>query len=268
MICTMGRELIISPEVEAKRKRVEELRQEYLALFTQKDQMLNVEMSDLNIRYIKLIGQLKYECFKLSVEVRALKMKVELAQASINRGEMPDVDSIVNIVSARLEDYYKMVQHQAQAVKAAREAESISVDDIKELKDLYRLLVKRLHPDLHPSQDQRMVDLYIQGQAAYRSLNLPMLREIVMRIDIDADIDDLVAKKETLDEMIERLEGQIAQMRADIEKLNSTFPFDHRDKLSDEEWITNERNELMKEREQLEAQKKMYEERFNLQTTL
>lgn len=47
----MERELIISPEVEAKRKMVEELRQEYLTLFTQKDQMLNVEQSDLNIRY-------------------------------------------------------------------------------------------------------------------------------------------------------------------------------------------------------------------------
>lgn len=264
----MERELIISPEVEAKRRRVEELRQEYLSLFTQKDQMLNVEMSDLNIRYIKLIGQLKYECFKLSVEVRALKMKVELAQASINRGEMPNVDNIISMVNARLADYYKIVEQQAQTVKDARTAESISCDDVKELKDLYRLLVKRLHPDLHPNQDQRMIDLYIQGQAAYRSLNLPMLREIVMRIDIDADMDDLVAREETLDEMIVRLESQIAQLRADIERLNNSFPFDHRDKLSDEEWITSERNALMQEREQLEAQKKMYEERFNIQTTL
>ena len=74
--------ITISPEVEKLHTEIESLRKDFLRLYTQKDELINVERDDLEVKYTKLIGQQQYENFSLEVEVRALKMKVELAQAS------------------------------------------------------------------------------------------------------------------------------------------------------------------------------------------
>ena len=57
-------------------------------------------------------------------------------------------------------------------------APPLSEEESKEMRDLYRLLVKQLHPDLHPDQSDREAALFLQVQAAYKICDLYKLREI------------------------------------------------------------------------------------------
>lgn len=257
-------QLTTSPESEAQKEKMEQLQREFLQLYTERDRMINEERDDLYIRYVNLIGKDKYENFKLSVEVRALKMKLELVQAAINRNCRPDLNDIQRNVDAQLEDYYEKVRLQADAIKEVQDAITISQLEAEELRQLYHMLVKRLHPDLHPDQTEKMKELFLQGQTAYRTHNIPLLREIMMRIDMDGDVDDLLSHTETIGQIMERLEKQIADIRREIDLLNESFPFTLRDLLPNSAWIQEQQEELGHEREQLEAQKKMYEERFML----
>jgi len=259
-------QMTISPETVAEQQEVERLKREFLQLYTERDRMLNEERDDLYIRYVNLIGKDKYDNFRLSVEVRALKMKVEMAQAAINRNRRPNVFDIQRSVDSQLCDYYESVRQQAKAIKEAQNAASISAYDAQELHQLFRMLVKRLHPDLHPDLPEKMKDLFVQGQTAYRTHNLTLLREIIMRLDIDSDVDNLLCREETTEQTIERLKNQTADMRREIELLNASFPFNLRAVLFDPTWIHEQQEEMRREREQLEAQKRMYEERFALLT--
>lgn len=243
---------------------MERLKCEFLRLYTERDRMLNEERDDLYIRYVNLIGKDKYDNFRLSVEVRALKMKVEMAQAAINRNQRPNVYDIQKSVDNQLKDYYESVKQQAEAIKQAQDAACISTYDAQELRQLFRMLVKRLHPDLHPDQAERMKNLFLQGQTAYRTHNLTLLREIIMRLDIDDNIDDLLSREETMAQTIERLRQQTADMRREIERLCASFPFNLRAQLTDPTWVHEQQEEMQRERELLEAQKRMYEERFSL----
>jgi len=258
-------DITISPAIESLRKEIEALRKEFLRLYTRKNDMLHVERDDLYIKYLNLIGKDKYEIFCLSVEVRALKMKCELAQAAINRNEHPDAFLINRQVDKQLKDYYLQISDQADAIKAAQEAEMINSFDLEEMQNLFRLLVKRLHPDLHPDQPEVMKDLFIQGLTAYRTHNMQLLREIIMRLDLNKDIDEFVSKGEdSLEQIVERLKAQIAEIESDIETLQATFPFNIRKEIMDPEWIQREKEEMERERRELEEQKELYGQRLHL----
>ncbi|MFA6718405.1 MAG: hypothetical protein WCS15_04920, partial [Prevotella sp.] len=163
--------ITISPEVEKLHAEIESLRKDFLRLYTQKDELINVERDDLEVKYTKLIGQQQYENFSLEVEVRALKMKVELAQAALNRGQQPKLLDIEEEVNRQLKQYYDQLRAQAEIIEAAQAAQTVDPYDLTEMHDLFRLLVKRLHPDLHPDLPENMKDLFIQGQTAYRTFN-------------------------------------------------------------------------------------------------
>lgn len=257
------KELMVSPMTESQRAELETVRREYLSLYTKKDEMLNQERDDLYVRYVRLIGTDKYENFKLSVEVRALRLKVALVQASVNRGEKPNVKDIEQKVDAKLEDYYMEVEQQAAAIRVAKNALLIGQHDLKEIRELYRMLVRRLHPDLNPNQSEQQKDLFLQGQSAYRNHNLTMLREIIMRLEIDADLDDLLSRAtESWREMLARLQGQIEQLHKEIADLETSFPFNHRTLLLDPIWIHQQKEELKKEHKELREQKQAYAERY------
>lgn len=258
--------IVISPSTIEKKAEVERLRQEFLKLYTEKDRLLNEDRDDLYVRYVNLIGKEKYDNFQLSVEVRALKMKVEMAQAALNRDERPNMIVIQMEVDARLQDYYKQINEQAEAIRLAEEARLINKYDAAEMQQLFRVLVKRLHPDLHPDLSEELKDLFIQGQTAYRTHNLTQLRNIIMRLDLEDDAEDVLLREETIDEVIKRLKEQIDDMKQCIEELHAAFPLNMRQQLLNPAWVHEQKEELKKEREELEQQKQMYTERLNLLT--
>jgi len=257
-------ELIINPEQEALKSEMESLRTEFLRCYTEKDRLLSEDHDDLYVRYMDAVGRMKFENFQLEVEVRSLKLKVELAQAAVNRNERPNVAAIERQVSRDLRDYYRKIEAQAEELRAAKEVLLISEFDMQEMRDLFRTLAKRLHPDLHPAQPDHLADLFIQAQTAYRMHNLAKLREIVLRLDMDASADAGSLKGELPEETIARLKAQIQHLKQDIELIQSQFPFNLRSQLLDPAWVHEQQAAERKRREELERQKEMYEDRFSL----
>jgi len=257
-------------ERDARVALAEQLRRRYLDLFTRYEYMITIERDTLYTNYIMLIGQDKFENFKLAVEVRGLKMKVELAQAAVNRDERPDVDAIEQEVIERMDRYYQAVAEQAEALQAANEATMIPPETITEARNVYRVLVKRLHPDLHPEQSEETNDLFIKAQAAYHNLDVKALREILLRIDVGEPISTIADKVdlETLENTIQRLQEQIARLEEKIGRLDLSFPFVLRDKITDPEWIAKQKEELATERKRLEELRDKYTDRFRLLTDL
>jgi len=257
--------LALDPKTELLKAEVEELRKRFIALYTQKEALLSTEKDDLYIRYLQEIGQTQYENYKLQVEVRASKRKVELAQSLINRDQKPDVKLIDSQVSTELKEHYEQIEQQQKELKAAQKAGTISKFDLTEMRDIYRVLVKRLHPDLNPEQNEPEAELFVKAQAAYHTQNLGLLREMIMRLKMDEDVDTLVNKsEETLDDMKTRLQRQIAEIEHDIAYLRTTFPFNMRTLLDDPDALAKAKEELKQKNEELTEQKRLYEERFRL----
>ena len=262
-------ELSLTPEGVRLREELTLLRKEYADLYAQKEIMVNDERETLYVFYLNTVGQLNYELFCLSVELSALKLKVQLAQAAVNRSERVDVTKIEKEINKQMNEYYAQIKQQAQQLELAQKA--VLMDDVraKEIKELYRLLVKRLHPDLHPYQSDKMNDLFLQVQTAYHTQNLEMLQNIVLRIDLDKiDDDDNQFTTDTVTVYVASLQTQIEKIKKEIAQLEESFPFIYRECLKDEAWIENEKAQLKERIEQFKNEKEIYEDRFNLLTEL
>lgn len=257
------RNLELSTESKILREELEQTKHEYATAFAQLDYMNNHERESLNILYLNTIGREEYENYKLNIEVKSLKMKVEYAQITLNRNEKPDVKQIEKEVNYILNEFYNNLKKKAVELEMAQDTMFIRTDDMNELKAIYKMLVKRLHPDLHPDQEPWEKDMFYMAQFAYKTANLGKLHEILMKLEVE----DKTIKFDSNDEIkayIQKLKESIASIKEQIKLLENSFPFKFKNKLHDKNWIGKRKDELAEERKNLEAEKSKYAERWEL----
>ena len=123
-------------------------------------------------------------------------------------------------------------------------------------KRLYRKLVHRLHPDLHPDQTEWERELFLKVQQAYEDRDLERLR--ALEKELDAGMSSASVDNETIEEWEERvakLKELIEVVKKEIEQLENSFPFTYRQKLYDMEWIATQREEIKVRIEKLKKER-------------
>lgn len=215
--------------------RLQKLQKEYAELFEKKDHMVSQEEPFLTAIYVTKISPSAMELFSLQIEVSRLKAKKEAIQAYINRGKKPDLKTIEKQLDEQFAEYYKRLAQEDEDLKSAKEyinAPSLSEEQSKEFKEIYRQLVKRLHPDLHPEQSEADKELFLKVQAAYHSSDLAYLRSVLMKLTNESGDYSYVTP-----DYLDNLEVLINTLKEQIDLLNHSFPFNMREKLADKEWI-------------------------------
>ena len=251
----MTEQMIIHQSTAKLLHKIEELKRESARLFNKRDEMLTYEYPRLYSLYLTEIGQLKYDEFALKTEVKILTLRLALIQAYINRNQAPDFEAIETQVSIEKENYQKILNERMEDIKAAKEymaAPLMTPEESRELKVTYVLLVKKLHPDLNPDQTEREKELFLKTVAAYKTQDLNTLRQILLMLDTDSPE---TLPTDTLQDQIEKLEKTLAGIKERIAELETQFPFDHRDKIYDKEWVA-EQQKLLRESIQALKEKK------------
>lgn len=240
--------------------RLEELKRESASLFNKRDEMITYEAPHLYSVYLTEIGQLKYEEFALQTDVKILSLRLSLIQAYINSNKTPDFEAIEEQIQIEKENYKKILDEKMADIRAAKEymaAPLMSPEECRELKATYQLLVKKLHPDINPNQSERDKELFLKVVAAYKMQDLDALRQILLMLDTDS-IEDLPA--DTLESQIEKLEKTIENIKQRIAELEASFPFDHRDKIFDKEWVAQQQEMLRESIKALTVKKQSLEQ--------
>lgn len=238
----------ITPENKELRARYEMLKREFSELFSLKNEMISHDLPYLTSLYLELIGRKLYEVYCLSLELSILKQRMTLLQAYVNRNEVPDVKAVDKIINVQFAEYQKRIEEEAKKLAAARDyllkGSLLSEEETKELRTIYFMIVKRLHPDVNPNLNEEDKELFIKAQAAYEMLDLDSLRLILISLDLD-NPPPVEAYK--LEEMVEKLTENVRELQSQIDKLNLEFPFILKEKLINEEWVKSELESAQKE---------------------
>lgn len=227
------------------------LKKEYTELFIRKHEMQTYEENMLTALYLSTIGEKKHEIFYLQTQIALLKLRIELIQSYINRNEKPELKAVDQEIRTQFADFQNKLEEDAHQLAAAKEylkTSHFTQEEFQDVKDTYRIIVKRLHPDINPGISEYESDLFMKAQAAYHLCNLTILREILLSLDLNKDS---TAALPELPELVEQLEENIRQLRKQIEKMDQSFPFIYREELRNQEWVTI-------------AQKKLDEDILNL----
>ncbi|CAM4283549.1 J domain-containing protein [Gillisia hiemivivida] len=235
-----------SAENKELTRKLELLHLDFLEHFTRHKDMVENESDILTSLYLEKLGRLQLELLEKQTEASRLKMKMKLMQAAINRDEQPDLKAIEQEINTRLQNYYAQIQAQSAALEEAKKMLShlISEEETQKLKEIFRVLCKRLHPDLNPNQTEKDKDLFIKVKAAYDLQRLSVLQNTLLYLDDPNKEKLLLISSDEKVERIKHLENKIISLRAKIDQLKQSFPFSMEALILDEDYIVQKQEEL------------------------
>ncbi len=230
--------------MELKIRKQEDLYKRYVRLLLEKEKIVKTNFQ-VQQRFIELFGDLRLEMLKVEIEIAKIKKEMEYLVRKKNRNESYDLEEMDDFVNQALEgmraQYERMKEEQTQL----KNKKMLSQEEVKEVKRLYRRLVKLVHPDLNPHQTKEQKELWHQLQEAYRNNDLVWLRELNVLI---------VFKTKGHEEVeIEDLEDKIEVMREEIALLKEEDLYQMRELVFDEEWIEAYKEQYERERSDFEV---------------
>lgn len=116
----------------------------------------------------------------------------------------------------------------------------------QKLKELYRRLVKKLHPDMNENITEREKELWNKVQEAYREGDIDTLEEIYNEINENPvdEVEENEDGREKLEKLIELLRKQRARLLTEIEIIKNDFPYCEKEFLEDEDAVARKQQEL------------------------
>lgn len=213
--------LIIHPEVTSLKDQISQLIFQY-------DNLMSHVGPEIERQYVLEFGIFEYELYNLELKIDKLKRKLQLIQIEINHGNSIDLDKIEKILDEEFEEYEKQVQAQIDEIKSLEEntPEKLSESDTKKLKKLYRMLVKKLHPDLNPNQTFFELNLFYRAVYCFEHGDLKGLESVA------AILPENAGEETTQIEDLKRLVQEYGDKIMDLKK---KYPFNKKELLEDEE---------------------------------
>ncbi|MFV0267762.1 MAG: hypothetical protein ACK5HT_11565 [Draconibacterium sp.] len=133
------------------------------------------------------------------------------------------ISAIEKLLDEEFAEYQEKLNEQIDKMNAALErgkGEFLTAEETKELKTLYRTVVKALHPDIHPNVSKAQIKLFQKAVDAYENGDLNALRiikEMVAEPALPEQSENgvavLIKEKERLLKMFELIKEQITEIR-------------------------------------------------------
>ena len=240
-------EIILNLEYENLKKELLKKRTELSMLVLQRDELKYVICKNIETKYMLELGSLEYCLYQSECIIMRLKRKVELIQMRINRQEKIDVATIDELLDEQFREYQQKLEEKIKKMNEAIErdnGEVLTEQQVKELKKLYRAIVKALHPDLNPNVTKQQIKLFQNAVTAYKNGDLQTLRIINEMISNNHSEDDNTDNIEKMRDELIRLDRMISSINGDVEKIKSEYPYTMKDILFDKEQLNQRKQEL------------------------
>ena len=228
--------IIEFPDFAKMKTDVERMRTELSMLLLERDELKLVICKNIEMEYMLKLGSLEYKEYELQCDALRLKRKIELIQAKKNRQEKIILAEIDRILDAEFEEYMRQLEEQIKKMNEAlkrSECRFLNDEEEKELKKLYRQIVKALHPDLNPDVSEEKMNLFENAVQAYKNGDLATLRIIAGMVG--EELPELQTDSLTqLADAKKHLEESLDAIRKDIERIKSEYPYTLKEIIDDE----------------------------------
>ena len=239
--------VIVLPDFQKLKDEVEKMRTELSMLLLERDELQFVICKNIETEYMLKLGGIEYKAYEAQCAAMRLKRKIELIQAKKNRQEKVILSTIEETLDDEFAEYQKQLDEQINKMNDAlkrSKAEVLSDEENKELKKLYRKVVKALHPDINPDVTQAQINLFDNAVQAYKNGDLNSLRIIGEMVSGEPVSDQHKDAMKQLVEERDRLQGLLKSIRDSIEKIKADYPYTMKEILEDSEKTEQKKQEL------------------------
>ena len=239
--------IILFPDYQACKEKVDRLRTELSMLLLERDELEFVICKNIESAYYLKLGTIEYKAYETECAALRLKRMVELVQTRINRQEKVIIADVERVLDEEFAEYQRKLNRQIEKMNEAleRSRSRILTDaEAEELKKLYRSIVKRLHPDVNPNVTQAQLRLLTNAISAYKNGDLAAMRIIAAMVAEPVLPDRAREAMHMLTEESRRLETMLSSVRVQIADIKSRFPYTVKDIVEDPQKEQQRREEI------------------------
>lgn len=231
------------------REDIKELRKKLAHRLSERDELVYTTCENIKMKYMVEIGYLEYKLYNLSITYQRLKRKKELIQARLYKKERISLIDIEELLEKEFQEYKRKLRERLKEVDdalARSEGKFLSDDDSKALKDMYRTIVKKLHPDLNSHASKEEMDLFMKAVNAYKLGDIETMK-LIFEVTGEAGEGDMPKTVLELAEEKSRLEALIMKVELDMEVIKHSFPYNLKVYLDDEKLKRERQAQLRKD---------------------
>lgn len=257
--------IILFPEFITLKAEVEKLRTEISMLLLERDELRLVVCKNIETAYMLSLGGIEYKAYELHCKLLRLKRKIDLIQAKKNRQEKVVLSAIEEILDEEFAEYQQQLDEQINKMNKALDhskGELLTDEETKEIKKIYRNIVKALHPDLHPDITPAQVELFHNAVVAYENGDLNSLRIISEMVAEPVVPEQSKSGMALLAKEKERLTKTLELIREQISNIKSEYPYTMKDLVEDPDKIAEKKAELEETINELKEAYELYSARL------
>jgi len=229
---------------------IQELETELSELFHERDKILYHICPKLKAEYMLKIGKLEYAIFEYQCKTLRTKRKIEIIQAALNREESYNIAKIDKQLDKEYHEYTNKLIEKQKEIDEARSikkstGKTLTEKEASELKKVYTLIVKKLHPDINPDTTEEQRKQFNDAIDAYKKADLSEIKIIYLIIE-KTSVTETPNSMEKLEERKKLLHIEKENLMNGIQKIKDAFPYCIKDLLLDETKMQNKIDELSK----------------------
>jgi len=230
--------------------QIQELETELSELFQERDKILYHICPKLKAEYMLKIGKLEYAIFEYQCKTLRTKRKIEIIQAALNREESYNITKIDKQLDKEYHEYTNKLIEKQKEIDEARSIKKslgkpLTEKESSELKKVYTLIVKKLHPDINPDTTEEQRRQFNDAVDAYKKADLSELKIIYLLIE-KTSATETPNSMEKLEARKKLLHTEKENLNNSIHKIKEAFPYCIKDLLLDETKMQNKIDELSK----------------------
>ena len=194
------------------------------------------------IEYTKIFGDLINECFQAEIRCIELKKSIAYIQMCMNRGEEFSPYKLASYIQQQMNSYYEKLKTMAEENEMCKKSEKISDESVKKIKQIYRRIARKLHPDISPvtAEHEELMDLWNRAMIAYKYNELEELEEIEDLVNIFLSENNIEKVSMSIPDMARKIE----KVKEDIKRIISTDPYRLKLLLEDDIQIDEKKKEI------------------------
>ena len=259
-------DIILNPEYDDFLSLIQQLETELSELVYDRDKLLYHICPKLQAEYMLSIGKLEYAVFEYQCKILRIKRKIDIIQAFLNREQSYNITEIEKQLDKEYREYTEKLLEKQKEIESARLKNSsygkpLTDEEASELKKLYTLIVKKLHPDINPDTTEEQHAQFVDAVNAYKNANLSELRIIYLLLE-KTSVTETVNSMDKLKTRKELLINEKEYLLNEIQNIKEKFPYTVKDLLQNEVELKNKINELSNQLTEYQEQYNIIENRL------
>ncbi len=243
----IGQTLKRDSVVIALRDEIKVLRESIASTLSEIDFIRLQANHRIEAEYALKIGCYENELLKSDIAARREKRKYTLLLSAINSGQKPDLTHIEAQLNHELHVWEEHLQAAYDRYRKLlfyrKNSRFLSEKDSKRITHLYRIIVKRLHPDVCPNTTEWEQTLFFSAQSAYERGDLVSLEAIAVTVEGLGEKDLLRSVDMDTRSVLEAEVLMLTSTQKNIEErlleIKAETPYCYAEKLKDKKWVIN-----------------------------